>query len=79
MRHRPSIPLTPEDKAACAKWSCQMLSIWALIVIATLTLPIFRGESANVSRGQAQDHAAARSEFPSGSVDHFISDPAMER
>ena len=53
MRPRPSIPLTPEDKAACAKWSCQVLSIWALIVIATLTLPIFRSKSANVSRGQA--------------------------
>ena len=30
-----------------------------VIVIATLTLPIFRGDSANVSRGQASDRAAA--------------------
>ena len=59
MRPRPTIPLTPEDKAACAKWSRRMLSIWAVIVIATLTLPIFRGESANVSRGQPSDRAAA--------------------
>ena len=59
MRQRPPIPLTPEDKAACAKWSRRMLSIWAVIVIATLTLPIFRGEPANVSRGQTWDRAAA--------------------
>ena len=60
MRQRPSIPLTPEDKAAYAKWSRRMLSIWAVIVIATLTLPIFRGEPTNVSRGQERDHAAVR-------------------
>jgi hypothetical protein len=58
MLPRPAVPLTPEDKAVCVKWSCRMLGIWAVIVIATLTLPIFRGESANVSRGQARDHAA---------------------
>ena len=79
MQPRPSIPLTPEEKAVCVKWSCRMLSIWAVIVIATLTLPIFRGGLANVSSGQARDHAAVRSEFPSGSVVHFTSDPAVER
>ena len=59
MQPRPTILLTSEDKAVCVKWSCRILSIWAVIVIATLTLPIFRGESANVSRGQASDRAAA--------------------
>jgi len=59
MRPRPTIPLTPEDKAVCVKWSCRILSIWAVIVIATLMLPIFRGDSTNVSRGQASDRAAA--------------------
>ena len=59
MQPRPTILLTTEDKAVCVKWSCRILSIWAVIVIATLTLPIFRGESANVSRGQASDRAAA--------------------
>jgi len=66
---RPSIPLTPEDKAVCVKWSCRMLSIWAVVVIATLTLPIFRGESVNVLRVPAQDHAAVRPQFPSASLD----------
>jgi hypothetical protein len=79
MLPRPTIPLTPEDKAVCVKWSCRMLSIWAVIVIAILTLPIFRGWSANVSRGQARDHAAVPSEFPSGSVDHFTRNPTVER
>jgi hypothetical protein len=80
MLPRPSIPLTPEDQAVGVKWSCRMLSIWAVIVIATLTLPIFRVESANVSRGQARDHAAVRSEFSSGSVHHhFTNDPAVQR
>ena len=79
MLSRPSIPLTPEDKAVLAKWSCRVFSIWVVIVIATLTLPIFRGESANVSRGQVRDHAAVRSEFPSASVDHVTVDPAVKR
>ena len=59
MQPRPTIPLTSEDKAVCVKWSFRILSIWAVIMIATLTLPIFRGESVNVSRGQASDRAAA--------------------
>ena len=59
MQPRRTIPLTTEDKAVCTKWSCRMLSIWAAIVIATLTLPIFRGNSANVSRGHASELAAA--------------------
>ena len=80
MQPRPTIVLTSEDKAVCVKWSFRILSIWAVIVIATLTLPIFRGESANVSRGQARDHAAVRSEFSSGSVHHhFTNDPAVQR
>jgi hypothetical protein len=79
MLPRPTIPLTPEDKAVCVKWSCRMLSIWAVIVIAILTLPIFRGGSANVSRGQARDHAAVPSEFASGFVGHFTNDPAVKR
>ncbi len=79
MRLRPSILLTPEDKAVCVKWTCRMLSIWAVIVIATLTLPVFRGESANVPLGQARDHAAVRSQFPSGSVDRFTNEPVAER
>ena len=79
MLRRPSIPLTREDKAVCIKWSCRVVSIWAVIVIAILTLPIFRGESADVSRGQARDRAAVRSESPSASVDHFASGPAVER
>jgi hypothetical protein len=58
---RPSTPLTLEDKVACAKWSGRMLRIWAVIVMAMLTLPIFRGESANVSRGQPSDRAARNS------------------
>ena len=57
------ILLTSEDKTVCVKWSFRILSIWAVIVIAALTLPIFRGESADVSRGQARDHAAVQSEF----------------
>ena len=77
MQPRPTIVLTSEDKAVCVKWSFRILSIWAVIVIATLTLPIFGGESANVSRGQAKDHAA--SEFPSGRVDHFTRDAAVKR
>ena len=77
MPRRPSIPLTPEDKAAYAKWSCRMLSILAVIVIATLTLPIFRGEP--VSRWQARDQAAVRSELPSRSAGHINSHPAVER
>jgi len=56
-----------------------MVSVLALIVIATLTLPIFRGEPANVSRGQAQDHAAVPSELSSGPVDHFTRNAAMKR
>ena len=79
MPPRPTIVLSTEDKAVCVKWSCRMLSIWAVVVIATLTLPIFRGESANVSRGQARDHAAVQSEFPSRSVGHFTRDPAVKR
>ena len=79
MLRRPSIPLTPEDKAVCAKWSCGMLGIWTVIVIVALTLPIFRGESANVSRVQARDHAAVWPEFRFGSVDHFTSDSAAKR
>ena len=79
MQPRPTILLTSEDKAVCVKWSFRILSIWAVIVIATLTLPIFRGESANVSRGQARDHAAVQSEFPSRSVGHFTRDPAVKR
>ena len=59
MQPRPTIVLSTEDKAVCVKWSCRILGIWAVIVIATLTLPIFRGDSANVSRGQASDRAAA--------------------
>ena len=59
MPPRPTIVLSTEDKAVCVKWSCRILGIWAVIVIATLTLPIFRGDSANVSRGQASDRAAA--------------------
>ena len=55
------------------------LTFAAIILIATLTLPIFRGGSANVSRGQARGHAAARSEFPSGSVDRFTNEPVAER
>jgi hypothetical protein len=78
MRPRPTILLTTEDKAVCVKWSCRILSIWAVIVIATLTLPIFRGDPANVARGQARDHAV-RSEFPSGPVDHFTRDAAVKR
>ena len=79
MLRRPSIPLAPEDKAVCAAWSCGMLGIWAVIVIATLTLPIFRGESANVSRVQARDHAVVWPEFPSASVDHLTNDPVVKR
>jgi len=59
MRPRPSIPLAPEDKAAYGKWS-RRISICAVIVIATLTLPIFRGDRANIPRGLARDHAAVR-------------------
>jgi hypothetical protein len=76
---RPSIPLTPQDKVVCVKWSCGMLSIWAAIVIAALALPTFRGESANVSRVQAREQAAVRAEFPSKSVDHVTNDPAIKR
>ena len=59
MRPRPTIPLTPEDSAVCAKWSRRVLGVWAVIVIATLTLPIFRSDSASVPREQAWDRAAA--------------------
>ena len=53
MRPRLTIPLSPEDKAACARWSRRVLGIWVLLVIATLALPVFRGEPANVhARGQ---------------------------
>ena len=79
MQPRPTILLTSEDKAVCVKWSFRILTIWAVIVIAALTLPIFRGESADVSRGQARDHAAMQSEFPSRSLDHFTRDPAVKR
>lgn len=79
MLRRPPIRLTREDKAVCAKWSCGLLGVWAVIVIAALTLPILRGESANVSRVQAPDHVAARSEIPSASVDHFTNDPVVKR
>jgi len=78
MRPRLTIPLTPEDKAACAMWSSRVLGIWVLIVIATLSLPIFRGEPAQVSRERTGDQAAVRSEFPSGSVHHVTGDPAMK-
>lgn len=76
---RLTIPLTPEDKAACARWSRRVLGIWVLIVIATLTLPMFRGEPAHVSREQIRDQAAVRSEFPSASVSHVTGDPAVKR
>ncbi len=76
---RPSIPLTPEDKAACIKWSCRFLGIWAVIVIATLTLPIFREAPANVPRGHAQDHAAVRSQSAAGAVDRFTNKPVAQR
>ena len=79
MLRRPSIPLTREDKAVCINWSCGILAIWAVIVIAALTLPIFRGESANVSRVQAPDNVAVRSEIPSASVDHLTGDSAVKR
>jgi hypothetical protein len=79
MLRRPSIPLSPEDRAVCVKWSCRMLGIWAAIVTATLTLPIFRGEPANVSRERTQDQAAVRLEFPSGSVNHVTGDPAVKQ
>jgi hypothetical protein len=79
MRPRLTIPLTREDKAACARWSRRVLGIWVLIVIATLSLPIFRGEQANVSRERTRDQAAVRSEFPSGSVHHVTGDPAVQR
>jgi hypothetical protein len=59
MRHRPTIPLTPEDKAVCARWSRRVLGIWTLIVIATVLLPIFRSDSVSVSREQAWDRSAA--------------------
>ena len=59
MRARPSVRLTPEDKAAYAKWSRGVLGAWIVIVIATLTLPIFRSDSANITREQASDRAAA--------------------
>jgi hypothetical protein len=76
---RPSILLTPEDKTVCVKWSCRVLGIWTVIVIATLALPVFREESANVPRGQAQDHAAVLSQSPAGAVDRFTNKPAAER
>ena len=79
MLRRPSIPLSPEDRAVCVEWSCRMLSVWAAIVIATLTLPIFRGEPANVSRERTRDQAAVRPEFPSRSVHHVTGDPAVKR
>ena len=78
LRH-PTIPLAPEDKAVCVKWLCGMLSIWAVIVVATFTLPIFRGESASISRLEARGHAAGKLEFPSGSVNHFTNDPVVKR
>ena len=56
-----------------------MLGIWTVIVIATFTLPIFRGEPANVSRVQARDHAAVWTEFRFGSVGHFTNDAAVQR
>jgi hypothetical protein len=68
MLRRPSIRLAPDDKAACTRWSCGILGIWAVIMIATLTLPTFRGESANVSRVESRDHAAVGPEFPSAAV-----------
>ena len=79
MRPRLTIPLTPEDKAACARWSSRVLGIWVLIVIATLTLPIFRGEPANVSRERTRDQAAVRLEFPSASVNRVTGDPVLKR
>lgn len=79
MRPRLAIPLTPEDKAACARWSRRVLGISVLIVIATLTLPIFRSEPANVSRERTRDQAAVRSEFPSASVSQVTGDPAVKR
>ena len=59
MRPRFTIRLTPEDKAVCARWSRRVLGIWALIVIATVLLPIFRSDSVSVSREQAWDSSAA--------------------
>ena len=79
MRPRLAIPLKPEDQAACARWSRRVLGIWFLIMIATLTLPIFRGEPANVSRERTRDQAAVRSEFPSASVNRVTGDPAVKR
>ena len=79
MHRRLTIPLTLEDKAACVKWSCGMLTVLAMIVTATLTLPVFRTNLANVSRVHARNHAAVRSELPSGSVDHLTGDLAAKR
>ena len=79
MLRRHSFPLMREDRVVCAKWSCGMLGIWAVIVIAALTLPIFRGESASVSRVQAPDQVAVRSEIPSASVDHLTGDSALQQ
>ena len=59
MRTRPTVRLTPEDKAAYAKWSRGVLGAWIVIVIATLTLPIFQNDSASVSRERARDRAVA--------------------
>jgi hypothetical protein len=79
MRPRLPTPLTPADKAACARWSSRVLGIWVLIVIATLTLPMFRGEPAHVSRERNQDQAAVRSDFPSASVNRVTGDPAVKQ
>ena len=59
MRYRLTIPLTPEDKAACVRWSGRVLGIWVLIVIATVLLPIFQSDSIRVSREQAWGRSAA--------------------
>jgi hypothetical protein len=61
MPPRSSIPLTPEDKVVCARWSCVMLGTWIVIVIAALTLPIFGGESSKASRVQAPDRVSGAS------------------
>jgi hypothetical protein len=58
MRPRLTIPLTPEDKAVCARWSRRVLGIWVLIVIATVLLPVFRSDPVSLSRQQAWDSSA---------------------
>ncbi len=76
MRRCLMIPLTPGDKAVYAKWSRRVLAVWAVIVIATLTLPIFRSDPSRIAREQEWDRAA---EFPVGSVNHFTRGRSVER